>query len=51
MVSDQDGAMLFAKPLANGDVAVALYNAERLRPDDPHERCGRRPRRQVGAAP
>jgi alpha-galactosidase len=26
VVSDQDGAMVFAKPLANGDAAVALYN-------------------------
>jgi len=26
VISDQGGAMVFAKPLANGDVAVALYN-------------------------
>ena len=26
VISDQDGAMVFAKPLANGDAAVALYN-------------------------
>jgi alpha-galactosidase len=26
LISDQDGTMVFAKPLANGDVAVALYN-------------------------